>query len=208
VLIHPAEPDTKIGFSADRFEPRPYTVTLWFTPQDGRLILTNLNFTSPGGVDGKLMRKLKLADLMSEFRTRLLEMDGKAYAPVDPAAAKREAARLVKEAVRNSSLAALAEESKPARGRRGYPDDHYERIARRYLQLVNDERVTRGVLARIADEEGRPVETVRTWIYQARQRDFLTRRGEVGRAGALPGPRLLAQTEAAPSPMDPETGRR
>lgn len=80
------------------------------------------------------------------------------------------------------------------RGRTGYPDDHYRRIALAYLDLLAMGN-RRGILNKLAEQETNrlaryvPRETVRTWVRRARELQFLTA-GEPGRAGAEPGPRL------------------
>lgn len=174
-----------VGFIADRFSPRPFVVSGWLTPIGDRFVLTDLKFHSREGVDTAVLRELRLADLLSELRGHLMEHRGMAYVPLTQVAGAEHGL----EARRNTALADLADGSAPKQGRKGYPDDHYRRIALRYLHLVNDKRVTRGVLNLLAAEEERPMETVRTWIHQARKRGFLSP-GEQGRAGAMPGPRL------------------
>ena len=177
-----------VGFSADRSRPRPHTLAGRLTVQDGRLVLTEFTVRSSGGVDSLLLR-VRLGDLLAELRSRIAERGGSALVCEGDTWGSRQD----NEEARNTMLAEAATESEPKRGRTGYPDSHYRRVARRYLQLVNGTPpVTRGVLRVMADEEGRPVETVRTWIHQARKRRFLTD-GERGRAGALPGPLLDEQ---------------
>ena len=78
-------------------------------------------------------------------------------------------------------------------GRLGKGDPFYRDIALSYLKL-QDEGIGRGILPRLAQDLGRPRETIRDWVHQARVRGFLTA-GTQGKAGALPGPRLLAQDE-------------
>lgn len=98
---------------------------------------------------------------------------------------------------------ALAEEARSVRlrrGRRGYPEDHYRRIALAYLELQR-QGVGRGIQQRLAEQEDRPWQTIRDWIHGATERGFLTP-GKPGRAGRLPGPRLY---EGAPPDTDPPT---
>lgn len=78
-------------------------------------------------------------------------------------------------------------------GRPGLGDDHFEHVARRYLEL-QEEHGSYGLLKRLAESEGRPRDTVRDWVHQARVRGFLTP-GRAGVAGAGPGPRLLTHDE-------------
>jgi hypothetical protein len=90
--------------------------------------------------------------------------------------------------------AAAAEAERPLRrGRKGYPKEHYHRIALRYLDLIGSGR--RDVLKALAAEEekrlGRavPRETVRDWVRKATELGFLAP-GKQGRASARPGPNL------------------
>lgn len=82
-------------------------------------------------------------------------------------------------------------------GRPSLPDEHYERIARTYLQL-HKEGVRNGILNEIALREsertGRPVKsrTVRDWVQRARDLRYLER-GKQGRLTAVPGERLRKQ---------------
>lgn len=66
------------------------------------------------------------------------------------------------------------------KGRRGLPDEHYQRIAHRYqeLRMSGD----RSPCKTISEEESVNVNTVRTWISTARKRHFLAP-GRPGRAG-------------------------
>jgi hypothetical protein len=88
---------------------------------------------------------------------------------------------------------ATSETRKPRRGRRGLPDEHYRRIALRYLQLIELGR--RNVLVALAEEEsnraGHPIprETVRDWVRKATERGYLAP-GKPGRAVARPGPKF------------------
>ncbi|MDP9397270.1 MAG: hypothetical protein M3P96_05360 [Actinomycetota bacterium] len=74
------------------------------------------------------------------------------------------------------------------RGRAGYPAEHYRRIARAYLTLVQGES-SKHAMRRLAKAEDRPVETVRTWVARARRDGFLSPTRQ-GLAGAEPGPNL------------------
>jgi hypothetical protein len=82
---------------------------------------------------------------------------------------------------------AVSEAAKPKRGRPGYPDEHYRRIAERYLELLSTGRLD--VLVALAAEESRPRETVRDWVRKATERGYLAP-GKPGRAEARPGPKL------------------
>lgn len=73
------------------------------------------------------------------------------------------------------------------RGRKGYPDEHYERIAHRYLELAETRR---DVIKRLAEEEKRPYHTVRGWIARCVQKKLLAPAKKQGAAGYRPGPDL------------------
>jgi hypothetical protein len=95
-----------------------------------------------------------------------------------------------------SRLLLLQDTLRP-RGRPPRTDDEYQRIARSYLAKLaaraEANRTTEGIVAEIAADEGKPKNTIRGWIYGARQRGFLTK-SIPGHAGATPGARLLLQT--------------
>jgi hypothetical protein len=73
------------------------------------------------------------------------------------------------------------------RGRQGYPDNHYRRIAIRCVELHN--AGTHNVTGTLALELGKPYQTVRDWIRTARQRGFLMP-GRQGATDFRPGPNL------------------
>jgi hypothetical protein len=77
------------------------------------------------------------------------------------------------------------------RGPKGYPDDHYRRIALAYLDLQS-QGVSRGIVRRIAEDEGRQWQTIRDWLHRATELGFLSR-GAQGRAGRTPGPNLYKE---------------
>jgi hypothetical protein len=90
-----------------------------------------------------------------------------------------------------------------SRGRPALPDEHYEHVARLYLELYG-QGVKRGILEEIArrmSTPGHPVprETARDWVKRSRDLEFLSR-GRQGRAGAMPGPRL------SPNPKEENDG--
>jgi hypothetical protein len=75
-----------------------------------------------------------------------------------------------------------------ARSRPRLPKAHYRRIAVVYLQHLHS-GLTRGILQRIAADEGVSVATARDWVRRARELKFLSP-GRQGTAGATPGERL------------------
>jgi transposase-like protein len=86
---------------------------------------------------------------------------------------------------------ALEELGPPRRpgGRRKYPADHYERIARLYLDL-QEAGINRGILIEIASREGVNRNTARDWVSGATKRGLLSPGGS-GVAGRTPGPNLV-----------------
>lgn len=76
----------------------------------------------------------------------------------------------------------------PRRGRKGSPIEHYERIARRYLELADSGR--RDVVKTLAEEEQRPYQTVRGWLARCRDLELLAAASKQGRAESRPGPNL------------------
>jgi hypothetical protein len=89
------------------------------------------------------------------------------------------------------------------KGRRTHSDTHYRDIALAYLRLYEN-GTRRGILQALAGQYQVPWQTIRDWVARARQLDYLTK-GKPGRAGARPGPRLLA--ELSESASDPERPR-
>lgn len=79
-------------------------------------------------------------------------------------------------------------EVKLERGPRGFPAEHYRRIARAYLKL-QEQGVSRGIIRQLAEQEGRPWQTIRDWVHRATELEFLSA-GVPGRAGRTAGPKL------------------
>lgn len=104
---------------------------------------------------------------------------------------------VIKEARRRIKLASQRAVQGAARGR---GDAFYRRIALDLVELVESGRPTPGgvleTLARIEAQRMRlpevPVQTLRTWLRIARERQFLAP-GERGRLVAIPGPLLYAE---------------
>lgn len=148
------------------------------------------------GLGGDDLRRFPLGRWVAEALAQLadenlLAATGSGYDPMleklgfTGASEKRKAwARQVAEEARSVTL---------RRGRRGYPDDHYRRIALAYLDL-QQQGVYRGIQKRLAEQEGRPWQTIRDWLAIATEKGFLTK-GSKGRAGRMPGPRLYESKE-------------
>jgi hypothetical protein len=87
---------------------------------------------------------------------------------------------------------AVTEATKPKPGRPGLPEEHYRRIALRYLALLKHHRnVLVALAAEESERQGRivPRETVRDWVRKATGLGYLAP-GKPGRAEARPGPKL------------------
>jgi hypothetical protein len=167
-----------------------------------QLMLDQLQLRPSAGVQvsAETMRAVKIGAIMSRVREKLLlfaEEATRQRGPDDPpwmGTTPATTRRRLKQSLRRVTQGLADQPLK--RGRSGYPEDHYRRVALIYLELLA-EGVHQGILAAVGDRmatemsesQPRPVQTVRTWIYQARRRGFLTG-GERGRAAALPGPRL------------------
>jgi hypothetical protein len=136
-------------------------------------------------VTGTVLRGVRVADIREDAYARLKdrpiitaalrELGGRGPSPEEERWAQR-----------------VAEEARKLplnRGRKGYPAEHYRRIALRCLKLYDDGR--RDVLKELAAEEDRPYQTIRDWVRRARDPElgFLAP-GRQGRIDFRPGPNL------------------
>jgi hypothetical protein len=151
----------------------------------------------PAGINGDTMRHLPLGRWLAEAFGQLTDAEflartGSGYDPLleamghtDTSAERIAWARQVADAVQAVPLR--------RRGRRGYPDDHYRRIALAYLDL-QQQGVSRGIQHRLAEQERKQPETIRDWLHIATKKGFLTP-GKQGRAGGRhAGPNLYPVT--------------
>ena len=146
----------------------------------------------PSGLSGDALRHLPLGKWLAEALGQLTDQDfvartGSGSEPMleamgyTNASAERVAwARQVSEQAQSLALR--------RRGRRGYPDDHYRRIALAYLDLQR-QGVARGINQKLAKQESRQPETFRDWLSTATKKGFLSP-GKQGRAGRVAGPLL------------------
>jgi hypothetical protein len=95
---------------------------------------------------------------------------------------------------RARELAELSRNQPRKRGRAGYPDDHYRRIAFAYIDDIKEHGNSRGVLDRLAKAEHVQRSTIRDWVKRARELEFLAPTKQ-GRAAALAGPNLLPKEQ-------------
>lgn len=134
-------------------------------------------------VTGRVLRSLRIGSI----RDKALE--SLAWAPVTLRVAERtygDVSAEEKEAAARAAKSVARGAGRPG-GRRGYPDDHYRRIALSYLDVYKTH--PRDVVAELARREGRPSATVRDWVHRARELGYLSPTKQ-GRGGGSPGPRL------------------
>jgi hypothetical protein len=163
---------------------------------NGQLVLVSLTFKArPPGVTSGMLREVRLGAILDAARRELLELIPALDALPDPP--DNEFTRA------SRALAAKIQPGDLRRGRRGYPDDHYRRIAFDYLALQQERGTSRGLLEALAEkvrtEESTPArETIRDWVHEARRRGFLSPTTP-GRGGATPGPNLYIDKEEGES---------
>lgn len=145
-------------------------------------------------VTGRVLRGLRFEPIRQRALDQLRDLP-KTLAVARAAFGMSEAIASSSDVTRAADDAARA----PRRGRPGLPEEHFRRIALVYLELFAL-GYRRGILEELATREGVPKDTVRDWVHRARTLGFLSA-GRQGRAGAEPGPRLMA----APQP-EPEGG--
>lgn len=123
--------------------------------------------TSPNGVTGSVLRKIQVGEILNSVRATIARASQGAGEP-SPEARRSQGTR--------------------SGGRAGLSDQLLRDVAVAYLAGTAPGQPP-GAVKRMAEELGRPEETVRTWIGRAR-RDGWLGPGVKGRAGAEPGPRL------------------
>jgi hypothetical protein len=164
--------------------------------------------TPSGGITSSTLRKVPVGRILAGAKAEFedVETDLAIWEALGLPMPSPEAQKLARDAAQKVLHSRLK------RGRKGYPDDHYRRIAFAYLDLLK-QGISRGILRSLATQEGKragravPVETVRDWVHQARLRGFLTK-GSPGRAGGAPGPRLYGQEPVASVPPRETDGKR
>jgi hypothetical protein len=92
-------------------------------------------------------------------------------------------------------VSAEARKKPLTRGRKGYPPEHYRRIALRAVELFSEGH--RDVVKRLTEEESKPYQTVRDWIARARAPElgFLEPATKQGRSDFRPGPNLYPKED-------------
>jgi hypothetical protein len=164
-------------------EPQPF-----WQPSSGRIVKQDEMDAIGNGVTSSLLRSIQVGRLITALRGELHHLEAAAKKQEALAAPGADAPSADPEYLDVARRVAQAVPKPPKRGRHGFGDDFYRRVALLYLELQSA-GWGRGILGEIARLEDRPRETVSTWVRQARKRGFLTA-GTPGRAGAEPGPRL------------------
>jgi hypothetical protein len=190
IITPPRDTPDRVGFRTDR-DGTALQGSLVLVGD--RLVLESLTISvGQGSVTTATLRAVRLPDLLAEVRAALMLRGYGRLIYVQTG----KPVHSPQQETRARKIAEAAEQTELARGRRGYGDAHYRRVAFAYLDRMAQGQ-HRGVLAALAAAEserlGRsvPIETMRTWINQARRRGFLGP-GEPGRASATPGPRLYS----------------
>lgn len=191
----PERPDILVRFYGYQLLPvsrRTRTFTGWFVTgylaRDAAGRLTSVHVAIEhekglGEVTGEQLRSLRLPAICQSAlgylrrQPQWLEFLQKSgLAMVEPADLHR------------AEEAADAIADKPRRQpRRG--EDHYRQVALDYLEIARSGE--RKVLVALAERYGRPRETLRDWVHQARVLGFLEKT-KSGKADPRPGPRLRA----------------
>lgn len=180
----PAELTAFITATEDR-----WGATGHFQIEDGHLVCRRLDIGGKQlptpGITSAFLREIPMGAILTAVRSELAQQAGlweQASTAAGPHTDFGKSAKVVAQSLRPGDL---------KRGRRGYPDDHYRRIAFAYLAL-QDQEWSRGLLGELARQENRPRETIRDWVHRAGELGFLAG-ATPGRAGRLPGPRLYEQ---------------
>jgi hypothetical protein len=141
----------------------------------------------PWEVTGEVVRSLNFASIRNEALTRL-----SALTTVHAITSKTSGVSAWSSQQIEAVERAAANPPKASGPSRGYPIDHFRRIAIRYLELVAEGR--RDVAKALAEEEGIKRETARGWLRKATTLGMLGP-GRPGHAGREPGPNLYRTEE-------------
>lgn len=167
-------------------EPHPYLLIEEAAPPGHRLADRRPSEVASGGIQSATLRDVRLGEILNVVRSLLArgpgfvaDLEARGFGVVDGFEDRRTRAIAAAEASRGVAL---------KRGRGGYPDDHYRRIALLYLDLQN-KKWSKGILKEMARLENRPWQTIRDWVSRAGELEFLSE-GTPGKAGREPGPRL------------------
>jgi hypothetical protein len=147
---------------------------------DGQAALFDLALepdpTFPASVDATLLRAIPHAQIRERALARLralpswLDFEAR-VGWSKPSAADRDTA---------ATLAISPAAASKRRGRPPLPDEHYQEVARAYREALR--AGSKGVNDRLSRRFGRPKETIRDWVREARARGHLPT-GSQGRAG-------------------------
>lgn len=163
-------------------------LTAYFRDTDAGLLLVRVSVSPlPGqqAVSSQTVRRIPFDELLALARAVLASV--RKNPP--PAVADPEHGRTRQKLMRLADQQPLRLRGRPSLGA-----DHYERIAKAYLDLAHaggpdGAPMARGIIQLLAEQEDRSAEIVRDWVHRARNLGYLTK-GQPGRAGAEPGPLL------------------
>lgn len=163
VSVQPTpDPDT-YEFEGATAEDGSACVTGTITRTAKGLAISTITVTTDV-ITGRTLRSVRLAEILQHARAQI------------PTPAARE----------------LPPTPEPARpGRAPLTDELLRSVAEAYLRETAPGK-ERGPVRRMAEEFGRPEETIRTWLTRCRKAGWLGPTAQ-GRAGAEPGPRLTAR---------------
>lgn len=146
------------------------------------LVVSRLEIRRPGessGVTSGMLREIPVGEILAAVRIQL---------------AQEEARQGASQRGRPDGVVAEAVGAPRRSGRAPLTPDLLRRVAIAYLQ-ENTPGAGPGAMARLARRFGKPEETMRQWVARSR-RDGWLGPGTKGRAGAEPGPKLIASGTA------------
>jgi hypothetical protein len=148
-----------------------------------RLVIEPWRFGDQIGVSTDVLRKLPLGRWLASAHATMSDSEQwLATGELSKTDEGRKWARRAAEQARSMKL---------ERGPKGYPPDHYRRIAIEYLDL-QAQGVGRGIQKRLAEIEHVNWQTIRDWLNRAKELEFLSA-GTPGRAGRSAGPNLYKE---------------
>jgi hypothetical protein len=157
----------------------------------GRVVIKQLALEPAGDsgpdldVTGTLLRSFRPDELIARAKAQLIDTPG----ALDVAERLGLASPSAEERRRTEEAAVAAGKDERRRGRRGYPESHYRRVALDHLELL-ESGMTRGLHKELGNRYGVSAERMRDWVQRASELEFLTGGEKQGRAGRQAGPRL------------------
>jgi hypothetical protein len=188
----------------DEATGRPFEVTIHYVITEGGIsikrISADIDQDTSGDLTSTQLRKIRIGELRVSIQRFLL---GETRSEADWWAASEEKrtststpeelSYMRAEMEKDAAIAQILRTERPKRGRGVDNQDWYGHIARVYLDF-HAEHGQRTVKAMAEYLDAAP-NTVYWWVRKAREEGWLTE-GRQGRAGAGPGPRLIAWMQA------------